>query len=62
MAHNSSKGTAFAVRAVAPVLAAATLSAAAVASLSATLTGSTNILSVMTTNAAQFFRLRQPNF
>ncbi len=30
--------------------------------LSATLTGSTNILSVMTTNAAQFFRLRQPNF
>ena len=39
MAHNSSKGTAFAVRAVAPVLAAATLSAAAEASLSATLTG-----------------------
>ena len=29
---------------------------------SATLTGSTNILSVPMTNAAQFFRLRSPNF
>jgi hypothetical protein len=30
--------------------------------LSATLTGSTNILTLPATNAAQFFRLRQPNF